>query len=117
MEKSKRLLLKKLLLLINSSDRKYKEKDYRGALEDKRIANSLLKSKLCDVEIKNKIKSELSRIYKSRFDLIFDHKKMISNSKRKEIIKYLKEKSEERYQFGDFKGSIKAIRRSEKYQY
>ena len=117
MEKSKRLLLEKLILLINSSERKYKAKDYIGAIEDKRMVNSLLKSKLCNVEIKNKIKGELSRIYQSRFDLIFDHKKIISNSKRKEIINYLKEKSEERYKFGDYKGSIKAIRRSEKYQY
>ena len=40
---------------------------------------------------------------------------VISNKKKEEVIKKLEFLSESKYNIGDFKGSIKAIRRAEKY--
>ena len=55
-------------------------------------------------------------IYNSKFDLINDHKKKINKVKRNQIINLLEKKSKDKYNSGDFKGSIKALRRAEKYQ-
>ena len=54
-------------------------------------------------------------LYKSKFDLINDHKLRIDESKINKIINLLEQKSDEKYNQGDFKGAIKALRRSEKY--
>jgi len=54
-------------------------------------------------------------LYSSKFDLIFDHKLKIDESKRNEIIKMLKQKSNEKLKILDYKGAIKALRRAEKY--
>ena len=54
-------------------------------------------------------------MYFSKFDLIFDHKLRIDELKKNEIIKFLQQKSEEKFQKGDYKGAVKALRRSEKY--
>ena len=62
------------------------------------------------------LKKELKRLYNSKFDLIYDHKKRIDDQKRFQIINSLEDKSKEKYSTGDFKGAIKALRRSEKYQ-
>ena len=62
-----------------------------------------------------KFKEELSHLYASKFDLIKDHKLRIDKSKIKKIVKLLEVKSEEKYRKGDFKGAIRALRRSEKY--
>ena len=43
-------------------------------------------------------------------------KKKIDDQKRYKIINLLENKSKEKYSIGDFKGAIKALRRSEKYQ-
>ena len=44
-------------------------------------ANAILKSKSCDEEIMEKYKEELSSLYSSKFDLIFDHKLKIDSKK------------------------------------
>ena len=74
-----------------------------------------MKSISSDKEIINKFKKELSQIYTSKFDLIHDHKLRISEFKKSEIVKLLEKKSEEKFKKGDYKGAIKALRRSEKY--
>jgi len=55
-------------------------------------ANAILKSKSCDEKIIEKYREELSRLYSSKFDLIFDHKLKIDEIKRNEIVKMLEEK-------------------------
>ena len=75
----------------------------------------MLNSKYCDEYIFKKFKEELSNLYDSKFDLINDHKLRIDESKINEIVKLLEQKSDEKYNNGDFKGAIRALRRSEKY--
>ena len=116
MENSKKTLENKIIRLTRSSDQKYKRGDFKGSLEDKLEVRSLLESNLCDKNIKGILKKELSRLYTSKFDLIYDHKKRIDDQKRIKIINSLENKSKEKYSTGDFKGAIKALRRSEKYQ-
>tara|TARA_Y100001978_G_C23517265_1_gene348489 strand:+ start:26 stop:376 length:351 start_codon:yes stop_codon:yes gene_type:complete len=116
MEILKKQLKDKVINLTNSSDQKYKKGDFKGSLEDKLEVRLLLKSNLCDQNIKDIIKKELTRLYTSKFDLIYDHKKRIDEQKRNKIIHLLEKKSEEKYKYGDFEGAIKALRRSEKYQ-
>ena len=118
MEKSNDLILLKLFKLIQSSERKYKEKNFKGSLEDKMEVRSIIKSKdlSCNKEILNKYKEEIKSLYDSKFDLIKDHKMKINDSKRKKIIDLLEKKSEQKYLMGDYEGAIKALRRAEKYQ-
>ena len=78
-------------------------------------ANIILKSKYCDEKITEKLRKELSRLYSSKFDLIFDHKMKIDEIKRNEIVKMLEHKSEEKLKNHDYKGAIKALRRADKY--
>ena len=116
MENSKKTLQDKIIGLTRSSDQKYKEGDFKGSFEDKLEVRSLLESNLCDKNIKNILKKELTRLYNSKFDLIYDHKKRIDDQKRYKIIKLLENKSKEKQLIGDFKAAIKALRRSEKYR-
>jgi len=116
MENSKKKLEDKIIELTISSDQKYKGGDFKGSLEDKLEVKSLLESTLCDKNIKEILKKELTRLYTSKFDLIHDHKKRIDDQKRNKIINSLENKSKEKYRIGDFEGAIKALRRSEKYQ-
>ena len=120
------------------SNSRYKNGDYKGAIEDKRIAKRirLLEEHNCiklnnmKIDYKNillenytQVKLEpkynllivVSKIKKSRYDLISDFKKVISDKRKKEVINKLESLSEEKYKSGDYKGSIKAIRRAEKY--
>ena len=62
---------------------------FKGALEDKIKANEILKSKSCDEKIIEKYREELSSLYSSKFDLIFDHKLKIDAIKRNEIVQML----------------------------
>ena len=62
-----------------------------------------------------KYREELSSLYSSKFDLIFDHKLKIDEIKINEIVKMLEQKSKERLKNLDYKGAIKALRRAEKY--
>ena len=84
-------------------------------MEDKIKVNSILKSKFCDEKIIEKFREELSRLYSSKFDLIFDHKLKIDEIKRNKIVSMLENKSEEKLKILDYKGAIKALRRAEKY--
>ena len=120
------------------SNSKYKNGDYYGAIEDKRQAQKIRllevnkssefnTDKICfknillgsftkiDLESKYNALIKVSKIKKSKYDLIADYKKVISKERKEEVIKKLEFISELKYNNGDYKGSIKAIRRSEKY--
>tara|TARA_Y100000589_G_scaffold174659_1_gene165766 strand:- start:104 stop:454 length:351 start_codon:yes stop_codon:yes gene_type:complete len=109
--------LAKLISLIKSSEKKYKEKKFKESLEDKLEIKSLMNEKLSsNKEIMDKYKEELSKLHSSRFDLIKDHKMKINDNKRMEIINLLEKKSQEKLLNCDYEGAVKALRRSEKYQ-
>jgi len=115
MEDSGELIFQNLIKLTKSSEKKFKIGNYKGALDDKMKAKAILKSKSCDQKIIQKYREELSSLYNSRFDLIFDHKLKIDEIKRNEIVKMLENKSKEKLKNLDYKGAIKALRRAEKY--
>ena len=117
---------------------RYKIGDYKGAIEDKMIAreirleeidmsnefnkikidyrNILLDSNdLIELESKYVLLIKCAKVKKGKYDLIADYKKVISNKRKEEVIKQLENISYAKYKLGDFKGSIKAIRRAEKY--
>ena len=115
MKDSNELILGNIIKLTRSSEKKFKLGNFKGALEDKMKANAILKSKSCDEKIMEKYKKELSSLYSSKFDLIYDHKLKIDEIKRNEIVKMLERKSEEKLKNLDYRGAIKALRRAEKY--
>ena len=115
MEDSGAFLLESLIELTRSSEKKFKLGNFKGAVDDKMKANAILKSKSCDEKIIEKYRKELSSVYSSKFDLIFDHKQKIDEIKRNEIVKMLEYKSKEKLKSFDYKGAIKALRRAEKY--
>ena len=115
MEDSGELILGNLINLTRSSEKKFKIGNFRGALDDKMKVNEILKSKSCDQKIIEKYRQELSSLYSSKFDLIFDHKLKIDEIKINEIVKMLERKSEEKLKNHDYRGAIKALRRAEKY--
>ena len=110
-----KLFIEKILKYTRSSERKFKEGNYKAAIEERRKVRSLLKSELYDEQVLKKFKQELSYLYISKFDLINDHKLRIDELKINNIVKLLEKKSDEKYHKGDFKGAIRALRRSEKY--
>ena len=112
---SNKLCIENIVNQTRSSEKKFREGNFKGAIEDKREVRCLLNSKLCDEDILKKFKEELYYLYASKFDLINDHKLRIDESKINKIIKLLEQKSDKKYNEGDFKGAIKALRRSEKY--
>ena len=123
------------IALNGRSNSRYKNGNYHGAIEDKRKAkkirlleinrspdskidykNILLGTFLkMEFEPKYKVLIKVSRVEKSRYDLISDYKKLISNKRIEEVIEKLEFLSESKYKFGDYKASIRAIRRAEKY--
>ena len=115
MEDSGELILGNIIKLTRSSEKKFKLGNFKGALEDKIKANEILKYKSCDEKIIEKYREELSNLYSSKFDLIFDHKLKIDAIKRNEIVQMLERKSEEKLKNHDYRGAIKALRRAEKY--
>ncbi len=115
MPNSDDLCIENILNQTRSSERKFKEGNFKGAIEDKRKVRSLLNSKFCNEDTLKKFKDELFYLYSSKFDLINDHKLRIDESKKNQIVKLLEQKSDEKYNKGDFKGAIRALRRSEKY--
>ena len=115
MEDSGELILGNIIKLTRSSEKKFKLGNFKGALDDKIKANEILKSKSCDEKIIEKYREELSRLYSSKFDLIFDHKLKIDEIKINKIVKLLERKSEEKLKNHDYRGAIKALRRAEKY--
>ena len=112
---SDKLCIENIVNHTRSSERKFREGNFKGAIEDKRKVRYLLNSKFCDKDIIKKFKEELSYLYASKFDLINDHKLRIDELKINKIIKLLEQKSDKKYNEGDFKGAIRALRRSEKY--
>ena len=115
MANSDKLFIDNIIIQTRSSEIKFREGNFKGAIEDKREVRCLLNSKFCDEDIFKKFKEELSFLYKSKFDLINDHKLRIDESKINKIVTLLEQKSDEKYNKGDFKGAIRALRRSEKY--
>ena len=115
MAKNKSKLLDEIIKLSKRSEKKYREGDFKGAIEDKLKANNLYNQETFEEELIEQYKQEISLLYQSKFDLIYDHKLRIDNKKKESIIKLLLRKTEEKYKKGDFKGAIKALRRSEKY--
>ena len=115
MEHSALSILANLIKLTRSSETKFKKGNFKGALDDKIKANEIFKSKCCDEKIIGKYREELSNLYFSKFDLIFDHKLKIDQIKIDEIVKMLERKSEEKLKNLDYKGAVKALRRAEKY--
>ena len=115
MEDSGELILGNLIKITRSSEKKFKLGNFKGAIDDKMEANAILKSESCDQKIIEKYREELSRLYSSKFDLIFDHKLKIDEIKKNEIVKMLEQKTKEKLKSLDYKGAIKAFRRAEKY--
>ena len=116
MKDSNELILGNIIKLMRSSEKKFKLGNFKGATEDKMKSNAILKSKSCNEKIIEKYREELSSLYSSRFDLIFDHKLKIDEIKINEIVKMLELKSEEKLKSLDYRGAIKALRRAEKYK-
>ena len=115
MKDSNELILGNIIKLTRLSEKKFKQGNFKGAIYDKMKANVILKSKSCDEKIIEKYREELSRLYSSKFDLIFDHKLKIDEIKRNQIVKMLEQKSKEKLKSLDYKGAVKASRRAEKY--
>ena len=80
------LTLRNIIKLTRSSEKKFKIGNFKGAIDDKLKANAILQSRSCDKKIIEKYREELSRMYSSKFDLIFDHKLKIDDIKRNEIL-------------------------------
>ena len=115
MKDSNEFILGNIIKLTRSSEKKFKLGNFKGAIDDRMEANAILKSKTCNEKIIEKYREELSSLYASKFDLIFDHKQRIDEIKRNRIVKMLEQKSKERLKNFDYKGAIKALRRAEKY--
>ena len=113
MKDSNELILGNIIKLTRSSEKKFKQGNFKGSIDDKMKANAILKS--CDEKIIEKYREEISRLYSSKFDLIFDHKLKIDEIKRNEIVKMLEQKSKEKLKNLDYKGAVKSFRRAEKY--
>jgi len=124
--------------LSGRSNSRYKKENYKGAIEDKRNAKKIRSLELdrfpelnnikidyknillgtflgIALEPKYKTLIKVSKIKKSRYDLIADYRKVISDKRKEEVIKKLEFLSESKYESGDYKASIRAIRRAEKY--
>jgi len=122
------------------SNSRYKCDDFKGSIDDKRKAKkirlleevkySYSSSKILDYKkilLGSSYKNEtdyrykalliISKIDKPKYDLIEDYKKFIDEERKNEVINELEIISENKYIKGDYKGSIKAIRRSEKYYF
>jgi len=85
MKDSNELILGNIIKLMRSSEKKFKLGNFKGAIDDKMKANEILKSKSCDEKMIQEYRNELSSLYCSKFDLIFDHKLKINEKKIMEI--------------------------------
>ena len=116
MEDSDGLILENLIKLTRSSENKFKRGNFKGALDEKMKANEILKSKSFNKKMVQNYRKELSILYSSKFDLIFDHKLKIDEVMISKIVNLLERKSEDKLKNLDYKGAIKALRRAEKYK-
>ena len=112
---SHELALENVIKLIKSSEKNFKKGNFKDAIMEKLKAKSILKTFSSDTKMIMRFKEELSKVYSSKFDLIYDHKLRINESEKNKIVNLLEQKSEEKFKKGDFKGAIKALRRAEKY--
>ena len=124
--------------LSGRSNSSYKNRDYQNAIEDKREAKKIrlfeynqfsglknikidykkiLLGTFDEIDLEPKFNTliKASKIIRSKYDLIADYKKVISEKKIKELIKKLENLSDFKYKIGDYKASIIALRRAEKY--
>ena len=115
MKDNSELILENIIELTRKSEEKFKRGNFKGAMDDKMKANAILKSKSCDEKMIQEYRKELTSLYCSKFDLIFDHKLKINAIKINEIVKMLERKSQEKLKNLDYRGAIKALRRAEKY--
>ena len=115
MKDTSELILQNIIELTRSSEEKFKRGNFKDAMDDKMKANAILKSESCDEKITEKFREELTKLYSSKFDLIYDHKFKIDDVKRNKIVKMLELKSKEKLKILDYRGAIKALRRAEKY--
>ena len=88
MSNSDNLCIENILNQTRSSERKFKEGNFKGAIEDKREVKYMLNTKSCDEYIFKKFKGELYYLYESKFDLINDHKLRIDGSKKIRLLGY-----------------------------
>ena len=73
---SDKLFFENIVNQTRSSEKKFREGNFKGAIDDNIKANAILKSKSCDQEIIVKYyceiyRKELSSLYSSKFDHIF----------------------------------------------
>ena len=61
-----KLFVEKIVNQTRSSERKFREGNYKGAIEDKREVNLILNSEFCDEDIIKAFKQELSDLYSSK---------------------------------------------------
>ena len=102
--------------LIKSSESKYQNQDYKGAIDATRKIREIIFQNSHLLGLESRFRSMVRELKGSRkYDLIQDYKKRIDELKKSEIIRKLEELSESKYFSGDYKGSIVAMRRSEKY--
>ena len=120
------------------SNSRYKNGNYHGAIVDKRKAKkirlfeidrfpeinnnkidykNILLGTFTEIELEPKYKTliKVSKIEKRRYDLISDYKKVIGKKRKEEVIKKLEFLSDSKFKTGDFKASIRAMRRAERY--
>tara|TARA_Y100001968_G_scaffold292393_1_gene297554 strand:+ start:58 stop:702 length:645 start_codon:yes stop_codon:yes gene_type:complete len=120
------------------SDSRYKNGDYKGSIEDKIKAKKIRsfeniqlgnsrdsyldyrniltnKFKEKDLHPEYRFLINIAKSKRGKYDLIEDYKKVINDKKIEDIYKKLEILSESKYRAGDFKSSIKTIRRAEKY--
>ena len=96
--------------LVESSESNFRKGAYQEAIYERRKARVIIGT---EKEFIALIK-ELS-LDKSKYNLIADYKIRINKLKRIKIIKDLKEKSNDQYNSGDYKGCIRSLKRIEKY--
>ncbi len=58
MKDSNELILGNIIKLTRSSEKKFKQGNFKGAIDDKMKANAILKSKSCDEKIIENIKKK-----------------------------------------------------------
>ena len=89
---SNNLCIENIINQKSYSERKFKEGNFKGAIEDKMKVRCLLNCKFCDEHILKKFKEELYYIYASKFDLINDNKLRIDESKKLRLLSYQNKK-------------------------
>ena len=90
---SDKLCIENIVNQTRSSEKKFREGNFKGVIEDKRKVRFLLNSKFFDEKIIKRFKEELFFIYQTKFDLINDHELKIDELKINKIINLLKQKA------------------------